>query len=244
MNSNDLMNAVSGIDPKYIDEAAWELHEDSLKDRRTDRTKILRMKKFLYIAVPAAAAVLFTLSVAFPFLKRMNTSDSATCSGSKDAAADTAPAYEAESAAPAAYDAAEEAVADAAPAYEQNEADAYEKTAGTPELSEPAAMAEGSAAPVYEQSGSDAVFRFEKAVCQDGILTVELSGALPADVNGTDYAIIGTDENGSERTVAEGTLGDILIGTDPLTLDLSGFDLPEGTYTLSVGTERIDFNRP
>ncbi len=212
MNSNDLMNALSGIDPKYIDEAAWELHEDSLKDRRTDRTKILRMKKFLYIAVPAAAAVLFTLSVAFPFLKRMNTSDSATCSGSKDAAADTAPAYEAESAAPAAYDAAEEAVADAAP--------------------------------VYEQSGSDAVFRFEKAVCQDGILTVELSGALPADVNGTDYAIIGTDENGSERTVAEGTLGDILIGTDPLTLDLSGFDLHEGTYTLSVGTERIDFNRP
>ena len=56
-----------------------------------------------------------------------------------------------------------------------------------------------------------------------------------------EYKITASDDSGNEKTYDEGTLGDILKEKDPLTLDISDLDLPEGTYTLSLGEESVEF---
>ena len=62
MNGNDLFTALSGLDPKYIDEAAFELKE---KAAPTKQPKTVSFRKIMYIAVPSAAAILLILAVSF-----------------------------------------------------------------------------------------------------------------------------------------------------------------------------------
>ena len=114
MNSNDLMNALSGLDPKYIDEAAFELKDTPVKK---DKVKAFRLKKALYIALPAAAVAFLTITVTLPFIMRLGSSDQASSPASDQAydAADTAEAYDAE----------EAAAEEPAPAYEAEEAAAW-----------------------------------------------------------------------------------------------------------------------
>ena len=133
------MNALSGLDPKYIDEAAFELHGKAAMQPaqtvRFDAARKARLRRNLLIALPAAAAAFLLIAVAivFPTLSRLNKSDSASM---------------AESAAPAYEDSAAEApsYAEEAPSYEEAAAEpepAYE--AEQPQMNEAVTEAEGAA---------------------------------------------------------------------------------------------------
>lgn len=232
MNGNDLMNALSGLDPKYIDEAAFELHD---VDRSADITqikkaKVLRMKKFLLVSIPAAAVILLSITVTLPFLMRMSKSTA------------TAPASDyADSAAPAAEEAAE-APAEASPVYEAEEsAESNVKTAGSAETAAADSVESAEEYAAAEEAEAAYIPALEKAVYEDGILTVDISGTLPYDAEELAYTITSAGDDGVETTVSEGTLGDILKERDPLTLDLTKLDLKDGTYTLSIGDESVEF---
>ena len=150
MNNNDLFDALTGIDPKFIDEAAYELHEDitanetgNLNNSDTSGTEIVditkrrRLRSVLYIALPSVAAILLIVGVAIPAVMKVSKSEGAM-PASYDSAAE-APAAEAaqeetapeeaanidESAAEEAEEApveAEEAVSEEAPAESYKEA--------------------------------------------------------------------------------------------------------------------------
>ena len=245
MNRDDLMNALSGLDPKYIDEAAFELHGKTLSFAAA---KARRRKAFL-IAFPAAAAAVIFLGVAIvlPTLNRLNKGESASMAESAAPAADAeAPAYaeEAASEAPAYADEA----AGEAPAYEEEAA--AEAPASTAEASEEA-LYEPEEPQEYEtveteggaQNEAKAVsFGLEEITYRHDVLFVKITGILPDPVEEIKYAITGTDDGGMEKLFAEGTLDEILLTKDPLTLDIASFHLPEGTYTLSIDGESMEFD--
>ncbi len=257
MNGNDLMNALSGIDPKYIDEAAFELHEAPAQKKNS---KIVRINRFALIAIPAAAALLLTVSVVLTRM-HVNKSESTSAGTAMTDAAYPAP----EAASEAAFDAASEADYDMA-----SEAAGEDMMDMAPGLEAPEASkgdtAPAAAAAASETSGSDATLSadfeeaelnasersyeskkgltspiLEEAEYEDGILTVTVKEALPASAKELKYSITAADGSGSDTPLAEGTLGDILLAPDPLTLDLTGLDLPAGTYTLTLGTSTISF---
>ncbi|MCR5093683.1 MAG: hypothetical protein K6B72_06905 [Lachnospiraceae bacterium] len=277
MNGNDLMNALSGIDPKYIDEAAFELHESPAPKKTS---KIVRINRFALIAIPAAAALLLTVSVV---LTRMHVgkSESTSAGTAMTDAAYPAPeaaseaAYDADS--EAAFDAASEAdydmaseaagedMMDMAPGLEAPEASKGDNAAAA-EASTSDATGSSAASAASETSGSDSTLSadfeeaelndsersyeskkgltspiLEEAEYEDGILTVTVKEALPPSAKELKYSITAADGSGSDTPLAEGTLGDILLAPDPLTLDLTDLDLPAGTYTLTLGTSTISF---
>lgn len=271
MNNNDLFNALSGLDPKFIDEAAFELHEAPTQTSRISKaSKISRIKKIVFVSLPAAAVILITMTVTLPFLMRMNTSDSASMETSDSAQYDAAEEAAADS---AQYDAAEEAAADTAPVYEAEEAagayeegvenaaadsaadtDHVEETAGEYESSggieagaiadsgtEDTAKSAAESAPDSSTASQKIDLSLEKASFKDGILTVEIKGTLPENAEEIRYAITAADDSASEKPLAEGYLGDIITGQNPLTLDIRRLDLSEGIYSLSLGSESIDF---
>ena len=224
------MNALGGLDPKYIDEAAFELHEGGIQAGRmpgdraeTKKAGMSRIKKFVFVALPAAAVIVLSMTVTLPFLMRMNKSDSA--------AYDSAPAYEAE-----------DAAADSAPASkEENMAEAYEEAAGSADAYIPEAAEDTEDFAAAAESEAESFPSIEKAVFKDGILTVEINGVLPENADETEYIITATDDSGPEETIAEGKLKDILKSEDPLTLDLSELALSRGTYVLTLGGESTEF---
>lgn len=157
MNGNDLMDALSGLDPKYIDEAAHELHSLPEHNARAGRS---RLYKKVFTVLPIAAAVLLMAGVALPMLIRQGSS-STTMS---DSAAE-APQMEAETGtyAPETGDTAYEAEALAEPAYE---AEAPTESADKSDAaSEAAGSAPGHGA-AAEESSNQADFAAEKPVSQ------------------------------------------------------------------------------
>ncbi len=258
MNGNDLMNALGGLDPKYIDEAALELRGNTMPETgqpgpestaQIKKARISRIKKFVFVALPAAAVILISLTVTLPFLMRMSKSSSASMPASDSAAYDSESAQEAAEAAAdtAPVSNAEESAAAEAPAYEAEEAaaDSAADTAAAYEAEEAAEAdksADSDTADLYSAAEeSENIPALGKAVYKDGILTVEINGVLPSNAEELKYSIKETAADGSEKLIAEGNLGDILTERDPLTLDLSELDLPEGVYTLSVGEESTGF---
>ena len=236
MNNNDLMDAMSGIDPKYIDEAAFELHGTPIRKK----AKTVDFRRTVFIVLPAVAVLLLTFSVTLPMVMRTNKSESASMPASDSAAYEAAGA--AEEAAPA-YDseapaAAEEAMPAEEPAAAEEAMPAYEAEE---------AEAAADEAPVQESEAAKSglagvvALGLEKATFSKGIITLEIKGSLPQDTASIVYSITGTDDNGSETTYAEGSLDDILKNRDPLTLDISHLELHPGTYTLSIGDETIEF---
>ncbi|MBO4267280.1 MAG: hypothetical protein J5910_08865 [Lachnospiraceae bacterium] len=211
MNGNDLFTALSGLDPKYIDEAAFELKKESTLTRQS---KTVSFRKIMYIAVPSAAAMLLILAVSFPAMFRVSKSESATSAPSE------APSFDAAAEAPqaeAADEAATEAADDEALNYDAAKTETYN----------------------IQSERSDAAKAQAIAVYDNGILTVETPGTVIYDMNST-YSILTSDATGIQ-TLQEGILKDIATGSDPLTLDISEFDLGKGNYTLKIGDETIDF---
>lgn len=263
------MNALSGLDPKYIDEAAFELHDTKQKPGsvKPAKAKITNFRKGLLIALPAAAAAFLLIGVALALPALLK--NGATQSASEAAA----PAYEAEEAAAEAPASVAEAAAeppmeaaDAAAEAPENVYDTsgYEaeaeapmeaaETAAEPEPAQDAASINATEAP--KEAGRESAKAAEEAALSEegiglteadyhnGLLTVRISGSLPADLRNTDYTITGTAANGSEKSIDAGSLDQILVETDPLTLDLSDLNLSAGTYTLTIGEESIEFVVP
>ena len=255
MNNNDLMNALSGLDQKYIDEAAYELKEmpDPEKSDKAVR-KRTSMKRILYFTIPGVAAAILAIAVALPVVIRtvssgyapMAASDAAEYPAPEEAVDSAADLDTAESAeAQSGYDTADSAeaqgeydTADSAGA--QSEYDTAE-SAGEPiyESAEAAKAEDGSSDMASESAAG--VPGFEKATYDEGRLIIEMKGTLPDDADDLEYMIISVDDKGRETVYARGSLKDILTKRDPLTLDIEALDLSEGTYTLTVGTESVEF---
>lgn len=248
MNGNDLMNALSGLDPKYIDEAAIELHGKPEKKKAVRQNNI---RRFVLIALPTAAAVLLTLAVALPAIQRSSKSESATSAvyeaGSSDSAAeapaDAAPSY---SDAEASYDAEAlyESEAEAPSMADEAVGDASDYTMAEP--SEPVAVNESAtvdAETIASASSSQKTVELDmqSAEYKDGILTITVLGTLPDDISDISYVITSTDKNGSLSTRSEGLLTEIITERDPLTLDITSLALPNGSYELTIGDEAVEF---
>ena len=255
MNDQDLMNALSGLDPKYIDEAAYELKEmpDPGKSGKAVR-KRTSMKRLLYFTIPGVAAAILAIAVALPVVIRTVSSGYAPMAASDaaeypapeeamDSAADNDTAESAE--AQSGYETADSAeaqgeydTADSAGA--QSGYDTAE-SAGEPiyESAEAAKAEDGSSDQASESAAG--VPGLEKATYDEGRLIIEMKGTLPDDADDLEYMIISVDDKGRETVYARGTLKDILAKRDPLTLDIEALGLSEGTYTLTVGTESVEF---
>lgn len=147
MNANDIFTALTGIDEKYIDEAAYELHsgdsaagsEDQVQAGKVvDITSRRRIGKFVKIVLPSVAAIILIVAFALPAVLRVTDNTS------------TAPMSE--SAAPAAAD---EAAAEA-PAEDESSAAAAEAPAAAGDNFEPIAEAPAAATEEAEEVSEDA----------------------------------------------------------------------------------------
>ncbi|MCR5108005.1 MAG: hypothetical protein K6B28_07550 [Lachnospiraceae bacterium] len=122
MNNKDLMDALSGIDPKYIEEAAFELKDEAAPVKRINNP---RLRKRLFIALPTAAAILLAILVSFPAIRRLNNSEGTSMAEYESSESAEADAYESNEAASAeAYESSESALADDAESEEYMSAEA------------------------------------------------------------------------------------------------------------------------
>ena len=265
MNANDIFTALTGIDEKYIDEAAYELHpgdiatgsEEGHGGKVVDIKSRRRAGKFVKIVLPSVAAIILIVAVALPAVLRVthNASTSAMSESAAPAAAD-------EAAAEAPAEAESPAAAAEAPA-----ADNFEPIAEAPsvateeaeEASEDAAVAEaetaGEAAPednAYKSARGDEAqmltagkgIAVAEADYNDGILTIEFDSDLPAGFADTPYRLTRSD-TGEGSLVSEGVLSELSDHIDTednrLIIDLTGGQLPTGTYRLSFGDTFAQF---
>ncbi len=158
MNNNDLMNALSGLDPKYIDEAAYELHESNAPVKKNSNYRVM---KYILVALPAAAVILLVVGVTLPMVMRMNKSASSTAPDSAAYESDAAAEYYEES--PAAAESAAEAPAyDSEAAESAAEYEAAAESAGEYESMEESAegYVEDEAA-VAESEGENAAATYD-----------------------------------------------------------------------------------
>ncbi|MBO4374827.1 MAG: hypothetical protein J5829_06945 [Lachnospiraceae bacterium] len=257
MNGNDLMNALNGLDPKYIDEAAFELHE---KEASEKRAKTIRFRRTLFVVIPAAAAILITMTTLLSSGVRRAKNESASFTPAADAAATgaAAPVYEEEAASEEASDEApvfEEEAADAATEHSYDAAGADEAVqfpvAG--ELAEnfmPEAQADEEKTPAAPEAAlnsekkresEDRRLRIESVSCENGTLTVKIKGTWPENVSDTVYIITGINDDGSEKICGKGTVEKLPKGQEPLNIDISGHGLEKGAYTLFILGEKTEF---
>ncbi len=244
------MDALSGLDPKYIDEAAFELHGNPVK-RSPKKSKILRGA---FIALPIAAALLITVMVALPALFRMGMDSGTSMSSdtgsyapaSEEAASDASASYEASEEPSWDYEAAEE------PSYEEPVYSAETEAAAdssAEDTTNASASAKNESAASTETVASEEPSETEtagsgiSAEYDNGILTIE-NITLPEDISEVGYRIVRTTATGTEIPYSEGSLEDILTETEPLTLDISELALSDGTYTITIGDEVAEFIVP
>ncbi len=228
------MDVLSGLDPKYIDEAAFELHSVPAGTKKVHR---FRMNRGLIIAMPIAAAVLLMVTVALPALIRMGGHSSSTAPASDSAVYESEmgdAAYEADSAA--------ETAEPEAPEYSEAETSEAPMESAEPAypVAADSAKTESSSEAAGETMNETAT---ASAIYDNGMLLIEADPGLPEDITGITYSVTGTDQTGTVTTFSEGLLSDIMTERDPLTLDISGLVLPNGTYTLTIDGYDIEFTK-
>ncbi len=262
MSGNDIFNAISNIDPKYIDEAAYELHSqedtedsvsgNSITDISTKR-KTVRARRLIWVALPSVAAVLLILGVAIPaILSTVSTQPAATAEATSEAPADNAEAAAeaVDEAAPAAEEveqavseaAAEEPVADEAPAMSDETLTAgadsksesnKDRQTYTTDVTEETAAAEEEAVPL------------PVAVYENGLLTIDTAELLHGPLDEAEYAIFDISEEQSAEPVAKGRLEDVTkqkeLTDEPLVLDLTSLALKPGEYRIEMETGTAEF---
>ncbi len=256
MNNNDIFNALSGIDEKYIDEAAYELHTEGKADV-VNITSKRSISRFVKIALPSVAAIILIAAFALPAVLRVTKSDSAAMSDAT--AAGEAPAV-AEEAAPS-YDEA------AAPAAEENDSSDAEAPAmaesadeAAPAMSEEAATETSGAAAESEEAATDSHKRgstlnaaagpleITEADYRRDILVIRFKSDLPEDIKDMDYRLTMKDGKGAGSLVSEGKLSELSdhidITDNWLVIDLNGHGLAHGTYRLGIGDTYAEFNVP
>ncbi len=243
MNNNELFDALSGIDPKYIDEAAFELRTEensvaqhdnvvSAKDHKINNRRTSNIRRMVFIALPSVAAILLIVGVALPAVMRISNSESATAPAYNEAAEAPAPEAAAEepsydmAAEEPAYDesAGTEAMPDAvseaeeAPAAAEDAVAESATTSGAAEENEEAFNTyDGSESKKNVKRGEEALtlnkFTLEKAAYDNGILAIELAGVAPDRPEELEYSINRPDVKEPEKTVASGILADIMTET-------------------------------
>ncbi|MCR5108317.1 MAG: hypothetical protein K6B28_09155 [Lachnospiraceae bacterium] len=179
MNGKDLMDSLSGIDPKYIDEAAYELKDNQTFGKSSNK---LRMKKSLFIALPTAAAILLAILVSFPAIRRLNNSEASSADAYKDseAAAESPEVYESAEPAYEETDTDSEAAAESAEAYVSAEP-AYEETDTGSEAAAESAEAYVSAEPAYEETDMGSEATAESAYESEEYLPSEAADSHTSD---------------------------------------------------------------
>lgn len=238
MNGNDLMDALSGLDPNYIDEAAYELHALPAGNKKVHR---FRVNRGLLIAMPIAAAVLLTFMVALPALIRTGSSTAPASDGAAYESGMADVAYDAESAAETSEpEAPEYYEAETAETPAASEDSAYQESAGSAktEAASEDAMSEPVSATASASEGTGPA-----AIYEDGSLRIDTYLNLPEDVSTVSYSIKGTDHDGSDHIFSEGMLSDILAERDPLILDISALDLPDGSFILTIDGHDMEFTK-
>ena len=264
MSGNDIFNAISNIDPKYIDEAAYELHsqedtEDSVSgssitDISTKR-KIVRARRLIWVALPSVAAVLLILGVAIPAILRTgSTQPAATAEAASEAPADnaeaTAEAEAVDEAAPAAEEveqavpeaAAEEPVADEAPAMPDEPL-----AAGADSKSESNKDRQTYTTDVTEETAAaeEEAVPSPVAVYENGLLTIDTAELFHGPLDEAEYAIFDISEEQSAEPVAKGKLEDVTkqkeLTDEPLVLDLTSLALKPGEYRIEMETGTAEF---
>ena len=223
MNANDLMNALSGIDPKYIDEAAYELHDERASGKGSrensraeshvvDITSQKRIRKFVYIALPSVAAIILIMAVALPAVLRVSKSESA-----------------AEAPAAAAGTATEE------PSYDETSEPLDVNAFKRADSSYDEAAAE---APAAEAESAGATVEAE-ATYEDGILTIRSHTSVPDDISDMQYSLVKLSSD-NEEEISKGRLneltGNIDVTGNDIVLDISDTDLPAGKYRIDIGS--------
>ena len=259
MNGNDLMDAISGIDPRFIEEAAFEFNSNPAQEQRRKKAAV---KRGLFIALPIAAAAILTVAVAYPLIMRISRSGNSSTSLSEstsyapaEEAASEMPiqaessakneAMDSDSYAPTEDTASEMPVqAESAAQNEAMDSDSYAPTEDV--ASEMPAQAEITGSAVQEAAKETArdslLFSLSSASYEDGLLTVTISGTLPAHKEDTEYSIEAADGSDAGMLCGEGTLDSVMISDDPLILDLTGLNLKSGTYILTIAEESIEFD--
>lgn len=240
MNADRLLSAISNIDSRYIDEAAYELGAEAVSDKSVDEKivsihKKQRIRKMILIALPSVAAILLIVSVALPAMLRMGKSNAAATAEAPAAASEAA----AEASEEPSYDAAAEA-----PAYEA-------------EAESPAVEAAGEAAESTDESRRDSKTQSLNADTSApmlyakytaGILTIDIPGIEIADLSDLRYTISRTDTPSHEGVIAEGPLSDLTDQTkitgDELILDLSDISLDPGDHCIDLGSFTAEFTVP
>ena len=267
MSGNDIINAISNIDPKYIDEAAYELHsqedtEDSVSGNSiTDisiKRKTVRARRLIWVALPSVAAVLLILGVAIPAILRTgSTQPAATAEATSEAPADnaeaTAEAEAVDEAAPAAEEveqavseaATEEPVADEAPAMPDEPL-----AAGADSKSESNKDRQTYTTDVMEETAAAAAEAEEAvtlpiAVYENGLLTIDTAELFHGPLDEAEYAIFDISEEQSAEPVAKGKLEDVTkqkeLTDEPLVLDLTSLALKPGEYRIEMETGTAEF---
>ena len=267
MNGNDIFDSLSGIDPKYIDEAAYELHgrEDKGDSEPENKAKVVditsktarnNLRRFVTVVLPAVAVVLLIVGVALPAILRTSKSESS--------------APMAESAAPAASETAAEAPAEADEAVSMDEAAPMEEAAeAEAEAEEPvsnAPVAEASEAPAAENTydadmknrdevqtlGPESTaekaedhWEIREAKYRDGVLTLWCYGTIPDDLTDMTYNLTRLDVAAEKANVEEGEMSKlsdrIEIDDDLIVINMSDNKLESGRYRIFIGDVYCDF---
>ncbi len=248
MNNNDLFDALSGIDPKYIDEAAHELHASG---KVVDLSARRRIRKYIAIALPSAAAVLLFVGVIMSGVlnssksgESMAEAPSAAAEASADAAAE-APMEEAagamEEATEHTYDNA--AVQEAAEA--PMEAPAQTEATQDPDL-EPQQVNREEDTKAAEAAEAEEPWEIKEASYDRGILILRCGGTIPADLSEMTYRLTRLDVPADRAKVSGGKLSklsDKIEVTDNwIVLDmLDQEELESGRYRISIGDLYAEF---
>ena len=246
MNGQDILDALSGIDPKYIDEAAYELKDAGKVVDITSANRRRNTRKFLYVVLPSVAAILLIVAVALPAVLRVSKSESASmaeapaaaseaAAPAEDAAmADEAPSMTEEAESPAMAEEAE--AVDEAPTLDTNGAQSYKRAEGEAAKSESSEEAVAEAAEA--EAAPAATWQMTEAKFENGILTLDLSGEVPEDLLEKDYYLIAQDPASTQEDILGAPLTDI-AGKDALkdghlVLDLSKLSLQKGAYVIEI----------
>ena len=219
MNNNDLFDALSGIDPKYIDEAAHELHASG---KVVDLSARRRIRKYIAIALPSAAAVLLFVGIVMSGV--LNSSKS----GESMAEAPSAAA---------------EASADAAAEAPMEEATGAMEEA-TEHTYDNAAVQEAAEAPM--EAPAEEPWEIKEASYDRGILILRCGGTIPADLSEMTYRLTRLDVPADRAKVSGGKLSklsDKIEVTDNwIVLDmLDQEELESGRYRISIGDLYAEF---
>lgn len=248
MNNNDLFNALSGIDPKYIDEAAHELHESG---KVVDLNARRRIRKYIAIALPSAAAVLLFVGVVMSGV--LNSSKSGESMAEAPSAAAEAPADAAAEApmeeAAGAMEEATEHTYDNAAVQEAAEApmEAPAQTEATQDPDqEPQQVNREEDTKAAEATETEEPWEIKEASYDRGILIIRCSGTIPADLSEMTYRLTRLDVPADQAKVSGGKLSKlsdkIKVTDNWIVLDmLDQEELESGRYRISIGNLYAEF---